>query len=261
MTAAAQGVALVTGASSGIGRELAMLAAADRYNLVLVARDKKGLAALAGELTEAHGIRAEIFACDLTEPDAVHSIVKQLDIWKLDVEILINNAGYGLGGPFATEDPAKLRGMLLLNTLALTELTRALLPGMTERGRGKILNVASLAGYFPGPYMAAYYATKAYVLSLSRALREELRGSGVTVTALCPGPTKTHFAQTAGVEGSRLFSGRLLTAEQVAAAGYRGMMANRASVVPGINAKITAFISFLTPPQLMARVVARLQRP
>ncbi len=186
--------ALVTGASSGIGLELARLLAADGYALTLVARRGSTLELIAAELGD-----AQVVAADLGVPGAVEQVVAAAPA----VDVLVNNAGVGDFGPFAATDPNKTATMLQLNIAALTELTRAYLPGMLERGHGQVLNVASTAAFQPGPLMAVYYATKAYVLSFSEAVAEEVRGSGVTVTALCPGPTESGFQgrRSARIEG------------------------------------------------------------
>jgi short-subunit dehydrogenase len=253
-------VALVTGASGGIGAELARVLAANGHDLVLVARTTDRLAAVARELSAAHGIEARTLAADLALGDAPEVVARSLASEGGEVDVLVNNAGFGLHGPFATTDGARELEMIALNVCALTRLTKALLPGMIARRRGRILNLASTAGFVPGPYMAVYYATKAYVVSFSQAIAEELRGTGVTVTALCPGATRTGFAGTAGMEGSRLFRrGVVMDAATVARAGYDGMMAGRAIVVPGLANKAIVASTRVSPRGLLARVTARLQ--
>jgi short-subunit dehydrogenase len=192
--------ALVTGASSGIGLEIARLLAKD-YDLVLAARSADKLEQLASELGN-----ARVVAVDLIDPDGSRKLIAEVPT----VDVLVNNAGFAEYGPFAEANEQRLEDMIELNITALTRLSRAYLPGMLERGRGKIMNVASTASFQPGPLMAVYYATKAYVLSFSEALAEETRGSGVTVTALCPGPTTTNFQATANMEKSRLVNERML---------------------------------------------------
>jgi short-subunit dehydrogenase len=242
--------ALVTGASGGIGLEIARLLAGE-HDLVLVARSAEALTAAAAELGG-----ATVLALDLAEPDAVARVVEAVP----EVDCLVNNAGVGDFSPFAEADPGKLDTLIALNVGALTQLTRAYLPGMLARKQGRILNVASTAAFQPGPLMAVYYATKAYVLSLSEALAEETRGSGVTVTALCPGPTASGFQAGAAMEGSRLVRGRTLpTAASVAAYGVAAMRKGDAVAVPGLMNKVFASSIRLTPRPVVRRVVHRMQ--
>lgn len=246
-------IALITGASSGIGLELARLLAADGHDLVLVARRRERLTELAAELGQ-----GRVIAADLADRGAPAMIAEQVP----SVDILVNNAGHGDSGPFAYADRATQLSMIDVNIRALTELSRLYLPGMLERGDGRILNVASTAAFQPGPLMAVYYASKAYVLSLSEALHEETRGSGVTVTALCPGPTASEFQAVAGLARSRLIVRRPPAgAAEVAAEGHRGMMRGRAIVVTGrTNRTVAASVRFV-PRSLMRRIVHRIQRP
>ena len=254
--------ALVTGASSGIGEELARVLAANGHDLVLAARSADKLRALAAELGSKHGVAAEAIAADLGRAGGGAVLADDLRRRGLEVDILVNNAGVGMHGPFAAADPARQTGLLLLNVVALTELTRALLPAMLARRSGRVMNVASTAGFVPGPFMAVYYASKAYVLSLSVALADELRGTGVTVTALCPGATRTNFGVAAGASGTRLFGGRgVMGAPEVARAGYAGMMAGKAIVVTGLRNRILAGSSNLAPRWLLARIARALQDP
>lgn len=250
-----KGRALVTGASSGIGLELARLFAADGYDVVLVARRQEQLDTLANDLTARHGVRCEAIAADLGAPDAATNLVRLLEQRSLAIDILVNNAGSGALGPFARMDVDRARSMIQLNVTALTELTRLLVPGMVTLGRGRILNVASTAAFAPGPFMAVYYATKAYVVSFSEALGEELRGSGVTVTVLCPGPTRTEFQEMAGMDNARLFkSFVVMDAAPVARAGYRGMMAGKRMVVPGIMNRVLPAVIRFSPRGMVVRV-------
>ncbi len=243
--------ALVTGASSGIGLEFARLLAADQHSLTLVARSGDKLDKIAAELGG-----AQVIAADLAAPDAASTIVSQAP----SVDILVNNAGVGDFGPFAKTELDKQLAMIDLNVRALTELTHAYLPGMLERGNGRILNVASTASFQPGPLMAVYYATKAYVLSFSEALSEETRGSGVTVTALCPGPTASGFQAAADLEHSRLVAGRKLpTAAAVAEQGYKAMMKGSAVEVTGLQNKVMAASVRFTPRPVLRRLVHRIQ--
>ncbi len=197
--------ALVTGASSGIGEDLARLFAADGHNLVLVARGGERLHALAGELRDRKRIAASVIVADLSDPASPDRIARELVENGQQIDVLVNNAGFGQYGMFAKVDPVELGRLLQVNVSALTLLTRLLLPGMLSRRSGRVLNVASTAAFQPGPLMAPYYASKAYVLSLSEALAEETRGTGVTVTCLCPGPTTTRFQARAGMQKSKLF--------------------------------------------------------
>jgi uncharacterized protein len=221
-----------------------------------VARSRDRLAALAPELEEEHGIRVGVLAADLADPETPALIDAELRREGVDVDVLVNNAGFGLRGDFAALDEHGLMEMLQVNVAALTHLTRRFLPAMRERGGGGVLNVASTAAYQPGPAMAVYYATKAYVLSFSEALWSELRGTGVTVTALCPGPTATGFQSRAGLERSRLFhSLRVMDAAAVARAGYRGFRAGRRVVIPGIANRIGTAAVRLLPRGLVLRAV------
>lgn len=242
--------ALVTGASSGIGLEIARVLAPD-HDLVLVARSAAKLEALAAELGGARVITA-----DLSDPAAPAKIAAEVPA----VDVLINNAGVGDFGPFAEADPDKTLGMIQLNVTALTALTRTYLPGMLERGTGRIMNVASTASFQPGPLMAVYYATKAYVLSFSEAIAEETRGTGVTVTALCPGPTRSGFQAAAEMELSPLVANKKLpTSAEVAAFGVKAMRKGDAVAIPGVLNKIMASGVRFTPRPVMRRIVHKLQ--
>lgn len=254
--------ALITGASSGIGYELAVLFARDGFDLVLVARSVPKLETLARELSSAHGTRALVLPADLSRPEAPEEIVRRLADAGVTVDILVNNAGVGLAGPFAETDPAAELAMLQLNVGALVSLTKLLVPRMIERGRGRILNVASTAAFVPGPYMAGYYASKAYILSFSDALAHELRGTGVTVTTLAPGPTRTGFATAAKMQTSRLFRvANVMRAADVARAGYRGLMAGKRLVVPGFFNKLLVAGARFVPRSVTAEMAGRLNKP
>ncbi|MDP8908086.1 MAG: SDR family oxidoreductase [Chloroflexota bacterium] len=252
-------VALVTGASSGIGLELARLLAADGMRLVLVARDAAKLDSVAQELGTA-GWPALTIAQDLAAPNGVDRVMAHLD--GIDVDVLVNNAGYAIYGAFAETALEAELAMLQVNVMALTALTKRLLPGMVARGRGRILNLGSTAAFLPGPLMTAYHASKAYVLSFSEGLAEELRGTGVTVTVLCPGPTRTGFQQRAAMEESRLIKAvSLQSAADVARAGYEGMMAGKTVVVPSWSDRITSIAPRFVPRALVPRLVKRAQEP
>ncbi len=248
---------LITGASGGIGLSLARLFAKGGHELVLVSRSEERLVAAAKGLAPA---KAVVMPEDLSVPGAAGRIVSRLEEAKLPVDILVNNAGFGDRGALASEDPAAVSGMVQVNALGLTELTRALLPGMLARKKGMVLNVASTAAFQPGPYMAVYYATKSYVLSLSLALAKELQGSGVTVTALCPGPTRTRFQERAGMADTKMFRYGTMDPDAVALAAYRGLMEGRRLVIPGVANRITACLVRFAPRGLVLSAVARLQR-
>lgn len=251
---------LVTGASGGLGAEFARLAAADKHDLVLVARSTEKLAALAAELRTAHGVAVETIVDDLADPSSVERVVAALAAKGLTIDVLINNAGVGKLAPFAAMSPETIAGMIDLNVRTLTLLTRALLPGMISRRAGRVLNVASTAAFQPGPLMAVYYATKAYVLHWSIALSDEVAGTGVTVTCLCPGPTRTGFQGVAGMNGSALFKSRLtMTAERAASIGYRAMLRGKPVVVAGRRNAFFAFGTRLVPRAVAARIARRLQ--
>src|SRR5256714_7590369 len=247
--------ALVTGGSGGIGLELAKVLARNGFDLVLVARNRDTLEAAAGQLEGKFDVRAHVFAADLRRPEAPESIFDFLQNENVPIEVLINNAGFGLGGEFADTDLQRELEMIQVNIAALTHLTKLYLPPMIKRRSGRVLNVASTAAFQPGPLMAVYYATKAYVLSFSEALSEELRNSGVTVTALCPGPTQTDFAATAGVSNSRLFTlFGVAQADDVAEYGFQAMMAGKRVAIPGFRNKLVAQANRFSPRALTAKV-------
>ncbi len=252
-------LAVVTGATTGIGLELARLLARDGHALVLVARTAAVLEDVAAELEARGSAGVTTVAADLSREEGVDRVVQALG--GRPVDVLVNNAGHGGAGGFAASDEAVVLSMLRLNIEALTLLSRQLLPGMIARGRGRILNVGSLAGFLPGPWHAIYYATKAYVLSFSEALSQETAGTGVTVTALCPGPVRTPFHARAGM-GNRSANGMLATmdADEVAQAGYRAMMSGDPLVVPGLGSKVITVLVRLLPRNVVARLAGRVQR-
>lgn len=250
-----QAATLVTGASTGIGRELARLAAADGQQLVLVARSEKRLTELASELSSEHDIRAVVVASDLAEPNGVPDLIAAIRAEDLEIDTLINNAGFGHLGAFHTSSRDKQLGMLHLNVMALTELTHAFLPRMVERRTGRILNIASTAAFQPGPFMAVYYASKAYVLSFSEALSEETRGTGVTVTAFCPGPTRTEFQSRAEMEGAPLVRLGLEDARSVAEHGYRAMRRGTPVAISGWMNRLLAASIRVSPRFAVRRIV------
>src|ERR1700747_593558 len=231
--------ALITGASAGLGYEFAKLFARDKYNLLLVARTGPKLAELADQLRPQYGVDVKTIPLDLGLPQASQNLFEETRRAGIHVDILVNNAGYGQSGNFAEIPLEESYGQIQLNITALTLLTRLYLGPMLEKRSGKIMNVASTAAFQPGPLMAVYYATKAYVLSFSEALADELAGTGVTVTALCPGPTKTGFQARAQMEESKLVRGKaIMTSETVARAGYSGLMKGKTVVIPGVSNKM-----------------------
>jgi len=251
-----RGTALITGASFGIGAELAKLCAADGYDLILVARSTSRLEDLAGRLARDFAIAARPVTADLADPAAPDAIHSQIGSTALD--ILINNAGFGLRGAFAETSWDDESRLLQVNIGALAHLAKLLLPEMLRRRTGRILNVASTAAFVPGPFMAVYYASKAFVLSFSEALAEEVRGTGVSVTVLCPGHTDTQFAATAGVTDSGLFRGPVMQAADVAREGYRAMMAGKACVIAGSRNRWLMRGARLAPRGMLAGRTRRL---
>jgi short-subunit dehydrogenase len=251
---------VITGASSGIGAELARVFAARGYPLVLIARRHERLEALSEEIQAAHGVPVEAIALDLEDREAPRDLYEMLQEKGIAVHTLVNNAGFGLRGNFTTLPFERQMAMIDLNVTALTALCRLMLPDMMERGRGGIINVASTAAFQAGPYMAVYYATKAFVLSLSEALHEEAKPRGVTVTALCPGPTESEFSATADYESSKLFTQGTMSAADVARIGVDGYEAGRAIVVTGATNRLgTLGVKFL-PRAMIRKIAGTLQR-
>ena len=249
--------ALITGASSGIGLDLARLFAKDGHDVILVARSEGKLREIAAGLERDFGVTAHVIVADLARPDAPRQLVDALPV---DVDVLVNNAGFGVTGPFVRTDLAKELEMIQVNVVALTHLTKLLLPPMIARRRGRVLNVASTAAFQPGPLMAVYYATKAYVLSFSEAIADELRDSGVTVTALCPGPTETGFAAVADMTTTRLFNiAKPMSSAEVARAGYEAMKRGRRVVIPGLKNKLLTQSIRVSPRRMVTTIVRKLQ--
>jgi short-subunit dehydrogenase len=245
---------LITGASGGIGYELAKLCARDHHNLVLVARSADRLAQVAAEL-QAQGVTVKTIALDLAAPPAPKFLFDQLQREGIAIDILINNAGFGSFGEFAQMPEDEILGQIALNITALTQLTRLFLPSMMQRRGGKIMNVASTAAFQPGPLMAVYYATKAYVLSFSEAIANELRNSGVTVTCFCPGATHTGFAKRAGTEKSRLFKQLgAMSSEKVALDGYRALMEGRTLAISGAHNWLVAQSTRFAPRKMVTAI-------
>ncbi|MDB6028408.1 MAG: hypothetical protein JWM68_4631 [Verrucomicrobiales bacterium] len=242
---------LITGASSGIGLEFARLFATKKFDLVLHGRNEARLNEISRELTAKHSVRVKVLVRDLAQPAAASKIFAELEKERIPVSILVNNAGFGAGKFFAQEQLQVCTDMVETNITALIELTHLFLKPMLARKSGKILNVASTAAFQPGPKMAVYYASKAFVFSFSNALANELDGSGVTVTTLCPGPTRTEFHARAGATRSEKTIGKwMMTAEEVARAGYNGLMKGKRNVVPGLVNKIGVALAKIAPTRL-----------
>jgi uncharacterized protein len=259
---AARPVAVVTGASSGIGVAVARELAARGYDLALVARREAALCAVGEGLRRAHGVDVTVCVADLRDPEAPDAILARLGGADARVDVLVNNAGFGVSGPALETPIATVMDMLRVNIEAVVALTMRIGPGMVRRGSGRIMNVASTAAFFPGPYMAAYYASKAFVLSYSEGIAEELTRAGVTVTALCPGPTTTEFADVAGTGHTRLYRrGAIMRAEDVARIGVRGMLAGRRIVIPGLVNKVLVQSARVAPRRMLATITARLNKP
>jgi uncharacterized protein len=251
-------VTLITGASAGIGTELARVFAANGHRVALVARRADRLTTLAEQITASGGAAPIVIACDLEQPDAGDKIVAALAAEGVEVEYLVNNAGFGLFGHAVKLDRAEQLGIVAVNIRALTDLSLRFSDSVI-RHRGGILNVASIAGFLPGPGMAVYYASKAYVLSFTEALRRELAPHGVRVTALCPGPVPTEFQARAGIQPG--FDSMVLnvSSANVAQAGYRGLMANKRAVLPGFGIKMVPYLLRLFPRSFILAAVGRLQ--
>ena len=253
-------LAVVTGASSGIGLELARLLGSDGHDLVLVARRRDRLEEISTGLRAEFGAAASVLAGDLSDPDGARRLTRTLLDLGRPIDVLVNDAGFGVAGFFAETPLERELEMIRVNIAALTELTKAVLPSMLARRRGRILNVASTAAFQPGPLMAVYYASKAYVLSFSEALANEVARTGVTVTALCPGPTRTEFQTAAGVAETRLFHSPLVSdARTVARVGYRGMLRGKRVVIPGVGNKVLVLAERVTPRRLVTAITRRVQ--
>ena len=250
--------ALITGASGGIGYELALPFAQDRFDCILVARSRDKLTELAARLESEFRVKTLVIVKDLSRPTAVDEVYEEVTAVPMQVDVLVNNAGFPAFGLFVETDLRVELEMLQVNVVALTALTNLFLKGMVERRAGRILNLASTASFVPGPLMAVYYASKSYVLSFSEALANELRGTGVVVTALAPGPTRTGFQKRGQLEDSRLFQGQVADASSVARAGYRGLMAGKTLVIPGFTNKLVPWIARISPRGAVTRVVHRM---
>ncbi len=254
--------ALITGASSGIGYELSKVFAREGYNLILVSRNEEALQKLATQLRTEHEVLARVIAKDLAAPNSTQEIYSQLQKESIAVNVLVNCAGLGVAGKFSETDLSTELRMIQVNIVALTELTKLFLKDMVRRREGRILNVASTAAFQPGPLMAVYYATKAYVLSFSEAIFEELQGSGVIVTALCPGPTRTDFQNRAGLGESKLFNPKSLLRTddplEVAERGFEGMVRGEAIVISGFRNKLLASAVRILPRKLVRKAAKKL---
>ena len=247
-------VALVTGASAGLGVEFARQLSERGHRLVLAARRKERLEGLAAELGKARAV-----AIDLSKKDAAAKLMADLEANGEEIDLLVNNAGFGLIGRFAKADAKRVRQMIDLNVGTLTDLCRAVAPRMIDRKSGGIINVASTAAFQPGPNMAVYFATKAFVLSLTEALHEELKAHGVRVTCLCPGPTRTEFGDVAGFGGNGMFDRVAMESPEVVAAGLEGFDKNKAVVVPGLVNKIGASSTRFAPRSVVRKIAGAIK--
>jgi len=248
---------LITGASSGIGLELAKCFAADKSNLILVARNQVALEKLAAELRHKHGIEVHVLPVDLAQPESAQKIFEQTGRAGHHVDVLVNNAGFGLQGGFTQLPLSRQLEIIHVNITALTALTGLFLPGMLERRRGGILNVGSVAGFLPGPNMAVYYASKAFVQSFTEALAAEFSGRGVTINVLCPGPTESNFGQVARGDKVRPVQVRKMPAQAVAIAGHKSFRAGKVICVPGTANKLLVFTPRILPRNLSRKLVKR----
>jgi short-subunit dehydrogenase len=260
-TTATRRTALITGASGGFGTEFARLFASDGFDLILVARSGAAMEEIAQLEEERHGISVTVLPKDLSKPGAARDLMASVNERHLHVDALVNNAGFSTYGPFAETDEGTLADMLEVNMTTLTQLTRACLPGMIAHGWGRVLLLGSVGSFSPAPMTAAYAATKAYVLSLGLALAEELKGTGVSVTTLCPGPTRTGFQTRAQMDDSKLVAGRRLpAAEDVADAGYAAMKRGRPYLVTGGPSRLFAFGTRFLPRTMATTIAGRSQR-
>ncbi|MDD7804516.1 MAG: SDR family oxidoreductase [Endozoicomonas sp. (ex Botrylloides leachii)] len=253
--------ALITGASSGIGWELAALFAEQGINLILVARRKKELSHLQHLLKSKHGVSVTFIACDLTKENAVRRLYDEISMLNVHIDYLVNNAGVGDFAEFTHSTWNKNKYMIDLNIKALTELTGMYIPHMVHKGYGRILNVASTAAFQPGPLMAVYYATKAYVLSFSEAIAEEVKHTGITVTALCPGPTESEFLKASCMEGVRLIDKRQMpSSREVATFGYNAMMKGKVVAIHGTLNYLMVNLNRFFPRQLIVRTIRMIMK-
>ncbi len=253
-------VALITGSSGGIGKAFAAVFAKHKYDLVLVARNGEALHHIAHDLEERFKVKVNYFPLDLSLPNSAVQLYDGVKDVNIQVDVLINNAGVGWSGEFCDAEAEKLMAMLNLNMMTLTELTLLFAQDMKRNRRGKILNVSSTAAFQPAPYLAAYAASKSYVLSLTEALHIELRKYGISVSALCPGPTGTQWAEEAGMQSSKMFATGVMTAEQVAQKGYAGLMRNKMTIVTGLRNKILSETARFFPRKWVAAITGMMMK-
>ena len=253
--------ALITGASSGIGLELAKIIAKDNYNLVLVARNADKLNQLKSELEKDYNISVAVLPKDLADPNVPNQISQELANQNIQIDLLVNNAGFGVFGLFKETDWEKEQQMIQLNVTALTHLTKLFVQGMIERKSGQILNVASTAAFQPGPLMAGYYATKSYVLSFSCAIAHELKGTGVSVTTLCPGATASGFQAAAQLEKAKIVNMRKMpSSKEVAEFGWQALKKGKLIAVHGLLNRVMAFSVRFVPTKIVTRIAHNLQK-
>jgi short-subunit dehydrogenase len=246
--------ALVTGASSGIGAEFARVLAEHGHNLVLVARRTRELEELARSLEERYRVTATVISADLSAADSPQTVYSEVRKRGIDIDVLVNNAGFNVYGPFIETDRGNEMRMIQVNLVAVVALTKLFARDMVQRGSGRILNLGSTGSFAPAPLDSLYAASKAFVLSFSEAISEELKSTGVTVTVLCPGPTNTEFAARAGMSDTKIFSGRLMTAQQVASIGYRALIRGQTTVVAGLANQLQVWSMRFAPRALVARI-------
>jgi uncharacterized protein len=253
--------ALITGATSGIGLELATIFAKSGISLALIARNKTDLEKIKVTLEKVYNVEVFIYICDLAKPDCAQQVYEVMSNEGIEIDYLVNNAGFGDYGDFVDSDAGKNYDMMMLNMITLTEMTHLFLPAMKEKGYGRILNVASTAAFQPGPLMSVYFATKAYVLSFSEGLSQELSGSGVTVTSLCPGPTETNFQKGAKMESSKLLKiVNLMDPQIVAQAGYEAMNDGDVIIIPGFANKLFVMLIRFIPRFLVRKIIYSIQK-
>ncbi len=251
--------AFITGASYGIGRELALLFAENGHDLVLLARNEVPLQAVASEIRSRFNCEVLVISKDISHQEAVVQVIDEIEAAGIRIDYLVNNAGFGLYGEFIHTEAGSELNMIDLNVKTVTHFTKYFLPKMIEHGRGGVLNIASVASFQPGPLMAVYYATKAYVLSFTEALANELQGKHVLVTALCPGPTATHFSARAELGQSKLFKGHVMSARDVAQIGYRGFMKGKTIVIPGMKNRLLVRSVRFAPRKIVTKIVRKIQ--